>query len=201
MPSVRRPRRQRYRSEPGSCWSAAGGVRRNVPSKVGLLAGGGVGSARRTCLITSLTARTTRRVACNTPTWCMAVGQTSASAAGYRRASSVMTSAGSTPAARRRSRNALTIPWSTSWVLGSTVEPTRRSPAGVAGSMAIARVRRGKSGARIVWQATLRQVRRWLSPWARLRLYWQSWSTAPPPPDLAALLEHVAHSRPLDTPT
>ena len=47
----------------------------------------------------------------------------------------------------------------------------------------------------------LRQVRRWLCPWARLRLYWQSWSTAPPPPELAALLEHVAHSRPLDAPT
>ena len=33
------------------------------PSNVGLLGGGGIGSERRTCLTTSLTARTTRRVA------------------------------------------------------------------------------------------------------------------------------------------
>jgi SRSO17 transposase len=59
----------------------------------------------------------------------------------------------------------------------------------------------GKSGPRLVWQDTLRQVRRWLCPWARVRLYWQSWSTAPPPPELAALLEHVGHSRPLPAPT
>ncbi|MCK9905184.1 hypothetical protein MXD63_34970 [Frankia sp. Cpl3] len=54
---------------------------------------------------------------------------------------------------------------------------------------------------RIVWQDTLRQVRGWLSPWARLQLYWHRWSTAPPPPELAALLDHVGHSHPLVAPT
>jgi SRSO17 transposase len=54
---------------------------------------------------------------------------------------------------------------------------------------------------RIVWQSTLRQVRSWLCPWARLQVYWHRWSTAPPPPQLAALLEHVSHSHPLVAPT
>jgi hypothetical protein len=54
---------------------------------------------------------------------------------------------------------------------------------------------------RVVWNATLRHVRAWLCPWARLQLYWQRWSTAPPPSELAALLDHVARSLPLDTPT
>src|SRR5262249_19481342 len=58
-----------------------------------------------------------------------------------------------------------------------------------------------RSGPRLVWQATLRAVRRWLSAWARVHGYWQSGSTAPPPPELAALLEHVGHSRPLAAPT
>jgi hypothetical protein len=46
------------------------------------------------------------------------------------------------------------------------------------------------AGARIVWNETLRRV--------RLQLYWRRWSTAAPPPELAALLAHVARSRPLD---
>jgi Transposase DDE domain len=54
------------------------------------------------------------------------------------------------------------------------------------------------AGARIVWNATLRRVRAWVCPWARLQLYWRRWSTAAPPPELAALLAHVAHSRPLE---
>ena len=54
---------------------------------------------------------------------------------------------------------------------------------------------------RIIWQDALRQVRGWLCPWARLQLYWHRWSTAPPPPELAALLDHVSHSRPLAAPT
>jgi hypothetical protein len=49
---------------------------------------------RRTCLTTSLTASTTRRVAWNRHNWCAAVGQISASTAGYSVESSVITSAG-----------------------------------------------------------------------------------------------------------
>jgi hypothetical protein len=57
------------------------------------------------------------------------------------------------------------------------------------------------NGKRIVWAATLRQVRQWLCPWARVQLYWQRWTSAAPPPELAALLIHVAHSLPLAAPT
>jgi hypothetical protein len=59
----------------------------------------------------------------------------------------------------------------------------------------------GKSAAHLVWQETLRGIRAWLCPWARLQLYWRQWSREPPPPDLAALLAHVAQSRPLPAPT
>ena len=57
-----------------------------------------------------------------------------------------------------------------------------------------------KSGPRIIWEETLRPVQAWLTPWAQITRYWQTWSHAPPPPELQALLAHVAHSRPLDTP-
>jgi hypothetical protein len=53
---------------------------------------------------------------------------------------------------------------------------------------------------RIIWQSALRQVRSWLCPWAHLQVYWHRWPTAPPPPELAALLDHVSHSRPLPAP-
>ncbi|MBV9326587.1 MAG: Rieske 2Fe-2S domain-containing protein [Chloroflexi bacterium] len=86
-----------------------------------LTGGGGGGRVRRTCLTTSLTARTARRVAWNRHSWWLAVGQISFSTSGYSRESSVMTSLGWTPAVRRRSMNVLTIPWSTSFVLGSKV--------------------------------------------------------------------------------
>jgi len=57
--------------------------------------------------------------------------------------------------------------------------------------------RRGENPRRrIIWQDTLRQV----CPWTRLQLYWHRWSTAPPPPELAALLDHVGHSHPLAAP-
>ena len=59
----------------------------------------------------------------------------------------------------------------------------------------------GKPAPRLVWQATLHAVRAWLCPWARLHFYWSRRTTAPPPPALAALVEHVAHSRALGTPT
>jgi hypothetical protein len=50
-------------------------------------------------------------------------------------------------------------------------------------------------------QQTLCWVRAWLCPWAQIRRYWQTWSHAPPPPELQELLAHVEHSRPLDAPT
>jgi hypothetical protein len=59
----------------------------------------------------------------------------------------------------------------------------------------------GNPRRRIIWRDTRRQVRSWLCPWARLQLYWHRWSTAPPPSQLAALLDHVSHSRPLAAPT
>jgi hypothetical protein len=54
------------------------------------------------------------------------------------------------------------------------------------------------TGQRIVWNATLRRVRAWWCPWAQLQLSWRRWSSAAPPPELAALLAHVARSLPLE---
>jgi hypothetical protein len=54
---------------------------------------------------------------------------------------------------------------------------------------------------RVIWNQALRRVRAWLCPWARLQLYWRHWSSSVPPPELAALLAHVAHSLPLEAPT
>jgi len=56
-------------------------------------------------------------------------------------------------------------------------------------------------GSRVIWNAALRRVRAWLCPWVRLQLYWRRWSSGVPPPELAALLAHVARSLPLDAPT
>jgi hypothetical protein len=59
---------------------------------------------------------------------------------------------------------------------------------------------RARSGSRVVWNPALRRVRAWLCPWAQLQRYWTRWSSAAPPPELAALLAHVARSLPLDAP-
>src|SRR5215472_15951317 len=56
-------------------------------------------------------------------------------------------------------------------------------------------------GKRLIWAETLRAVREWLCPWARVQLYWRRWSSGAPPPELAALLDHVARSLPLAAPT
>ncbi len=56
------------------------------------------------------------------------------------------------------------------------------------------------SGERVVWAATLRRIRSWLCPWAQLQRYWTRWSSSAPPPELAALLAHVARSLPLEAP-
>ena len=47
------------------------------------------------------------------------------------------------------------------------------------------------------WPVALRQVRSWLDPWSFLGRCWRAWSSAPPPPELQALLGWVAMGRPL----
>ena len=42
------------------------------------------------------------------------------------------------------------------------------------------------------WPLTLRAIRAWLSPWIALQRWWPAWSTAPPPPQLQALINSVA---------
>ena len=42
------------------------------------------------------------------------------------------------------------------------------------------------------WPRALRAVRAWLSPWTALQRWWAAWSTAPPPPQLQALINSVA---------
>ena len=42
------------------------------------------------------------------------------------------------------------------------------------------------------WPRALRAVRAWLSPWIALQRWWAAWSTAPPPPQLQALINSVA---------
>ena len=42
------------------------------------------------------------------------------------------------------------------------------------------------------WPRALRAVRAWLSPWIALQRWWPAWSTAPPPPQLQALINSVA---------
>ena len=50
----------------------------------------------------------------------------------------------------------------------------------------------------VSWPRTLRQVRGWLDPWTFLWRCWRSWSNAPPPPELRALLDAVGQGHPLD---
>jgi hypothetical protein len=42
------------------------------------------------------------------------------------------------------------------------------------------------------WPRALRAIRAWLSPWIALQRWWPAWSTAPPPPQLQALMNSVA---------
>lgn len=48
------------------------------------------------------------------------------------------------------------------------------------------------------WPRALRAVRGWLTPALALRRWWQSWSNAPPPPGLQALLDAVTAGQALD---
>ena len=50
----------------------------------------------------------------------------------------------------------------------------------------------------VPWPMTLRRVRGWLDPWSFLWRCWRAWSTAPPPPELRALLDAVGQGRPLN---
>src|SRR5690348_6567382 len=88
----------------------------------------------------------------------------------------------------------------------SWVHPLLRQPEPLPPPRSLRLQRAGKKGGlaggeRLIWAATLRQVRQWLCPWARMHQYWQRWSSAAPPPELAALLDHVARSLPLAAPT
>src|SRR6202022_3739253 len=49
----------------------------------------------------------------------------------------------------------------------------------------------------VAWPVTLRRVRAWLDPWACLSRWWRAWSTAPPPPEIQALLRAVETGFPL----
>jgi hypothetical protein len=42
------------------------------------------------------------------------------------------------------------------------------------------------------WPQALRAVRAWLSPWTVLQRWWTAWSTAPPPPQLQALISSLS---------
>ncbi len=46
----------------------------------------------------------------------------------------------------------------------------------------------------VAWPRTLRHVRAWLDPWTFLWRCWHAWSTAPPPPELLALLDSVGQA-------
>jgi hypothetical protein len=49
----------------------------------------------------------------------------------------------------------------------------------------------------VTWPVTLRRVRAWLDPWTFLWRWWRAWSTAPPPPEIQALLRAVETGVPL----
>src|SRR5581483_9817103 len=49
----------------------------------------------------------------------------------------------------------------------------------------------------VSWPQAPRQVRGWLDPWTFLWRGWRAWSTAPPPPELRALLDAVGQGHPL----
>jgi hypothetical protein len=49
----------------------------------------------------------------------------------------------------------------------------------------------------VAWPVTLRRVRGWLTPWVVLGRWWRAWSPAPPPAQLAMLLDAVSAGRPL----
>ena len=48
------------------------------------------------------------------------------------------------------------------------------------------------------WPRELRAVRVWLTPWTALQRWWTAWSTAPPPPQLQALINSVTAGQGLD---
>ncbi len=68
------------------------------------------------------------------------------------------------------------------------------------GTASVGQGQSARSGSRVVWNQALRRVRAWLCPWAQLQRDWTRWASAAPPPELAALLAHVARSLPLDAP-
>ena len=104
--------------------------------------------------------------------------------------------AGPTSRSAPTPRSAATRPWSTArsasaGTPGSPITRRRtslrhrgRSPAAERGGPRAAVPPPAPS-----WPRALRAVRAWLSPWIALQRWWPAWSTAPPPPQLQALIE------------
>jgi hypothetical protein len=56
----------------------------------------------------------------------------------------------------------------------------------------------GRPKQSLSWPAALRAVRAWLAPFRWLTRCWKAWAQAPPPPELAMLLEAVGSGVPLN---
>ena len=134
------------------------------------------------------------------PAWPRSPGST-ASATGSSRVISRSRTSWAGPISRSAptSRSAATRRWSTA----------RSASAGTPGSMTIRHrtslrhrgqdpaAERGGPRAAVPapapsWPRALRAIRAWLSPWIALQRWWPAWSTAPPPPQLQALMNSVA---------
>ena len=134
------------------------------------------------------------------PAWPRSPGST-ASATGSSRVISRSRTSWAGPISRSAptSRSAATRPWSTA----------RSASAGTPGSTTIRHrtslrhrgqdpaAERGGPRAAVPapapsWPRALRAIRAWLSPWIALQRWWPAWSTAPPPPQLQALMNSVA---------
>jgi len=142
-----------------------------------------------------------RRTARTRPrTWPRSCGCTVSGTGSSRAASRSRTRwAGPTSRSAPMSRSAATRPWSTARSAsagppGSMTTPPRPSlrhrgqdPAAERGGPHAAVPPPAPS-----WPRTLRAIRAWLSPWIALQRWWPAWSTAPPPPQLQALINSVA---------
>ena len=145
-----------------------------------------------------------RRAARTRPrAWPRSCGSTGSGTGPSRAASKSRTSwAGPASRSAPMPRSAATRPWSTAPSAsagppGSLI--TRRSPMLRFRGQGPAAERGGPRAAGLPlmpsWPRALRAVRAWLSPWIALQRWWPAWSTAPPPPQLQALINSVAAGR------
>jgi len=56
----------------------------------------------------------------------------------------------------------------------------------------------GRPKPSLSWPQALRAVRAWLAPFRWLTRGWKAWAQAPPPPELAMLLEAVGSGVPIN---